>query len=46
MNKNLDESPRRRESRRIASDGATPLLKKSRWLPPMREENIKAEQPR
>jgi hypothetical protein len=45
MNKNLDESPRRSESRRIASDNTT-LLKNSRWLPPRREENMKAEKRR
>ena len=28
----------------MVSEGRTPLLKKSRWLPPKREENLKAEQ--
>jgi transposase len=43
MNKALDEV-RARESRRIASEGRTPLLKKSRWPPLKREEYLKAEQ--
>ncbi len=43
MNKALDEV-RARESRRMASEGRTPLLKKSRWLLLKREENLKAEQ--
>ena len=32
------------ESRRMASEGRTPLLKKSRWLLLKREENLKEEQ--
>src|SRR6202023_4327985 len=32
------------ESRRMASEGRTPLLKKSRWLLLKREENLKTEQ--
>ena len=32
------------ESRRMVSEGQTPLLKKSRWLLLKREENLKAEQ--
>ena len=32
------------ESRRMASEGRTPLLKESRWLLLKREENLKAEQ--
>ena len=43
MNKALDEV-RTGESRRIASEGQTPLLKKSRWLLLKREENLKTEQ--
>jgi hypothetical protein len=43
MNKALDEV-RARESRRMASEGRTPLLKKSRWLLLEREENLKEEQ--
>jgi transposase len=43
MNKALDEV-RAAESRRMASEGRTPLLKKSRWLLLKREENLKAEQ--
>jgi hypothetical protein len=39
----LDEV-RAGESRRIASEGRTPLLKKSRWLLLKREENLKEEQ--
>ena len=42
-NKALDEV-RARESRRMASEGRTPLLKKSRWLLLEREENLKDEQ--
>jgi transposase len=43
MNKALDEV-RAAESRRIASEGRTPLLKKSRWLLLELEENLKVEQ--
>ena len=43
MNKALDEV-RAEESRRMASEGRTPLLKKSRWLLLKREENLKTEQ--
>ena len=43
MNKALDEV-RAGESRRMASEGRTPLLKKSRWLLLKWEENLKAEQ--
>src|SRR3984957_13780439 len=43
MNKALDEV-RAGESRRIASEGRMPLLKKSRWLLLKREENLKTEQ--
>jgi len=43
MNKALNEV-RAGESRRIASDGRTPLLKKSRWLLLKRVENLKKEQ--
>ncbi len=43
MNKALDEV-RAGESRRMASEGRTPLLKKSRWLRLKREENLRAEQ--
>jgi transposase len=43
MNKALDEV-RAGESRRMASDGLAPVLKKSRWLLLKREENLKAEQ--
>ena len=43
MNKALDEV-RAGESRRMASEGRTPLLKKSRRLLLKREENLKAEQ--
>ena len=42
MNKALDEV-RAGESRRMASEGRTPLLKKSRWLLLKREENLKTE---
>ena len=41
--KALDEV-RAGESRRMASEGRTPLLKKSRWLLLKREENLKAGQ--
>ena len=43
MNKALDEI-RGGESRRIASEGGVPVLKKSRWLLLKREENLKTEQ--
>ena len=43
MNKALDET-RAGESRRIASEGGVPVLKKSRWLLLKREENLKTEQ--
>ena len=43
MNKALDEV-RAGESRRLASDGRAPLLKKSRWLLLKGEENLKVEQ--
>jgi transposase len=43
MNEALDEV-RAGESRRMASEGRTPLLKKSRWLLLKREENLKTEQ--
>jgi transposase len=43
MNKALDEI-RAGESRRMASEGRTPVLKKSRWLLLKREENRKPEQ--
>ena len=43
MNKALDEV-RAGESRRMASEGQIPLLKKSRWLLLKREENLKTEQ--
>ena len=43
MNKALDEI-RAGESRRIASAGGVPVLKKSRWLLLKREENLKTEQ--
>ena len=43
MNKTLDEI-RAGESRRIASEGGVPVLKKSRWLLLKREENLKTEQ--
>src|SRR5689334_20927820 len=43
MNKALDEV-RTGESRRIASEGGVPVLKKSRWLLLKREENLKTEQ--
>ena len=43
MNKALDEV-RAGESRRLACEGFTPVLKKSRWLLLKREENLKTEQ--
>jgi transposase len=43
MNKALDEV-RAGESRRLASHGLAPVLKKSRWLLLKREENLKPEQ--
>jgi len=43
MNKALDEI-RAGELRRMASEGRTPVLKKSRWLLLKREENLKTEQ--
>ena len=43
MNKALDEV-RAGESRRMASEGRMPVLKKSRWLLLKREENLKTEQ--
>jgi transposase len=43
MNNALNEV-RARESRRIASEGGVPLLKKLRWLLLKREENLKVEQ--
>jgi transposase len=43
MNKALDEV-RAGESRRMASEGKKPVLKKSRWLLLKREENLKADQ--
>src|SRR5881394_3945952 len=43
MNKALDEV-RAGESRRIASEGGVPVLKKSRWLLLKREENLKDDQ--
>jgi transposase len=43
MNKALDEI-RAGESRRMAIEGRTPVLKKSRWLLLKREENLKTEQ--
>ena len=43
MNKALDEV-RAGESRRMASEGRVPVLKKSRWLLLKREENLKTEQ--
>ena len=42
MNKALDEV-RAGESHRMASEGLTPLLKKSRWLLLKREENLKEQ---
>src|SRR5437868_11232714 len=43
MNRALDEI-RAGESRRLASEGGVPVLKKSRWLLLKREENLKTEQ--
>ena len=43
MNKALDEI-RAGESRRMAMEGRTPVLKKSRWLLLKREDNLKTEQ--
>ena len=43
MNKALDEV-RAGESRRMAMEGQTPVLKKSSWLLLKREENLKTEQ--
>jgi transposase len=43
MNKALDEV-RAGESRRMALEGRVPVLKKSRWLPLKRGENLKNEQ--
>ena len=43
MNKALDDV-RAGESRRMASEGRVPLLKKSRWLLLKREQNLKTEQ--
>src|SRR5215469_14859879 len=43
MNKALDEV-RAGESRRMALEGRTPVLKKSRWLLLKREANLKTEQ--
>src|SRR6202051_1391538 len=43
MNKALDEV-RAGESRRIASEGGVPVLKKSCWLLLRREQNLKSEQ--
>jgi transposase len=43
MNKALDEV-RAGESRRMAMEGRTPVLKKSRWLLLKREESLKIEQ--
>ena len=43
MNKALDEV-RAGESRRMASEGFAPVLKKSRWLLLKREENLQVEQ--
>ena len=43
MNKALDEV-RAGESRRMASEGRVPVLKKSRWLLLKREQNLKTEQ--
>src|ERR1044071_8383331 len=43
MNKALDEV-RAGEARRMAMEGRTPVLKKSRWLLLKREENLKTEQ--
>jgi hypothetical protein len=43
MNKALDEV-RAGESRRMATEGRVPVLRKSRWLLLKREENLKTEQ--
>jgi transposase len=43
MNKALDEV-RAGQSRRMATEGRTPVLKKSRWLLLKREENLKIKQ--
>lgn len=43
MNKALDEV-RASESRRMALEGLSPVLKKSRWLLLKRQENLKTEQ--
>ena len=43
MNKALDEV-RAGESRRMATEGRVPVLRKSRWLLLKREENLKMEQ--
>jgi transposase len=43
MNKALDQV-RASQSRRMALEGRTPVLKKSRWLLLKREENLKTEQ--
>jgi len=43
MNKALDEV-RAGESRRMATEGFAPVLKKSRWLLLKREQNLKTEQ--
>ncbi len=43
MSKALDEV-RAGESRRMASEGLAPVLKKSRWLLLKRQENLKTEQ--
>ena len=43
MNKALDEV-RASESRRMAREGMSPVLKKSRWLLLKREENLQTEQ--
>ena len=43
MNKALDEVCAG-ESRRMASEGRVPVLRKSRWLLLKREENLKTEQ--
>ena len=43
MNKAVDEV-RAGESRRMATEGRVPVLRKSRWLLLKREENLKTEQ--
>ena len=43
MNNALDEI-RAGESRRMATEGLVPVLRKSRWLLLKREENLKTEQ--